>query len=162
MKQRLTYDQLLLTQFIQGFTRNIIDEKDQSIREHMLWYLHELMEDATDFTWSNAKAAHAVLLCEMEKGSVSWKDTNRIDRICRAHTQKHSGSRQNWGKSHDTHRKPWFCKPYETGQCQHIKDHEYTGKIQRHICSSCLAQGHILSHPEKDCQSQKRHVPKNE
>ena len=34
------------------------------------------MEDATDFTWQGAKAAHAVLMCEMERGSLQWEDTD--------------------------------------------------------------------------------------
>ena len=64
-----------------------------------MWYLHDLMEDATDFTWSSAKAAHAVLLCEMERGTVSWSDTNRIGWIRRAHVQTHTHfGRQNWAK----------------------------------------------------------------
>ena len=45
--------------------------------------MSELMEDATDFTWQGAKAAHAVLLCEIERGTVTWEDTHRIDRIRR-------------------------------------------------------------------------------
>ena len=43
------------------------------------------MKDATHFTWSNAKAAHAVLLCEMERGVLDWSHTSRIERIRRAH-----------------------------------------------------------------------------
>ena len=89
-RQRLTYDQLSLTQFIQGFTRNILDESDGKVREQMLWYMSDLMEDATDFSWASAKAAHAVLLCEMERGTVCWADTGHIDRIRRAHAQKHN------------------------------------------------------------------------
>ena len=34
----------------------------------MLYYLADIMSDATDFSWQNAKAAHAVLLCDMERG----------------------------------------------------------------------------------------------
>ena len=34
----------------------------------MLYYLTDIMSDATDFSWQNAKAAHAVLLCDMERG----------------------------------------------------------------------------------------------
>ena len=34
----------------------------------MVSYLSDLMEDATDFSWQEAKAAHTVLLCEMEWG----------------------------------------------------------------------------------------------
>ena len=36
----------------------------------MVSYLGDLMEDATDCSWQGAKPAHAVLLCEMERGSL--------------------------------------------------------------------------------------------
>ena len=36
----------------------------------------------TDFSWHAVKAAHAVLLCEMERGSLTWDNENQIDRIC--------------------------------------------------------------------------------
>ena len=37
-------------------------------RENMLNYLSDVMEDTTDFSWQGAKASHAVLLCDMERG----------------------------------------------------------------------------------------------
>ena len=37
------------------------------------------MENATDFSWASAKASHAVLLCEMERASLKWSDTPRIE-----------------------------------------------------------------------------------
>ena len=37
------------------------------------------------FLWTAAKAAHAVLLCEMERVRVTWADPERIDRVCCAH-----------------------------------------------------------------------------
>ena len=99
---------------MQGFTRNILDEKDGKTRERMLWYLNELMEDVSDFARGSAKVAHAVL-CEMERGTVDWHDTHRIDRIRRAHDQKHTG-KQNWDRSLEV-KKPWFCKLYQQGHC---------------------------------------------
>ena len=80
-RTRVTYDQLNITQWVQGFCRNIMDESNEKTRFQMVQYMSELMEDATDFTWQGAKAAHAVLLCEFERGTVSWRDTNRIERI---------------------------------------------------------------------------------
>ena len=44
-RQRVTYDQLSLTQWVQGFAKNIIEENCQEIREHMLFYLVDLMSD---------------------------------------------------------------------------------------------------------------------
>ena len=96
-------------QFVQGFSRNILDEPDEKVRECILSYLNELMEHASDFTWGSAKAAHAMLLCEMERGTVTWHDTHRIDRIRRAHAQKHS-YKQSWGRTSDSNEKPWFCR----------------------------------------------------
>ena len=85
-RRRLTYDQMSLTQFVQGFSKNILEEKEERIRESMVRYLSELMED-TDFSWSNTKAAPAVILCDMERGILQWGDTDKIDRIRRAHAQ---------------------------------------------------------------------------
>ena len=65
-RQRTTYDQLSLTQFVQGFVKNIFEESDKKCRDRMLAYLGDIMEDATNFGWANTKASHAVMLCEME------------------------------------------------------------------------------------------------
>ena len=126
----------------------------------MVAYLGDLMEDATDFSWQGAKAAHAVLLCEMERGTVTWEDQERIDRIRRAHAQKHiSGGRQNWGRSET--RKPWFCKNFQSNTCAFGKDHESNGRLHRHICAFCLSQGKQLAHSEKKCQN-KNNQTKND
>ena len=73
------------------------------------------MEDATEFTWQGAKAAHAVFMCEMERGTLQWEDTDGIDRILRAHAQKHAPARGGWAKSSDPGKKPWFCKNFQSG-----------------------------------------------
>ena len=110
------------------------------------------MEDATDFTWQGAKAAYAVLMCEMERGSLQWEDTDRIDRIQRAHAQKHAPGKGGWAKPSDPGRKPWFCKNFQSGNCTHTRDHEFNGKLQKHICAFCLMGGIQLGHAEKDFQ----------
>ena len=37
-----------------------------TVRQHMLDYVTDLLDDATDFSWASAKARHAALLCRME------------------------------------------------------------------------------------------------
>ena len=66
----------------------------------MLSYMSDLMEDVTDFSWTNAKTAPTVLLCGMEKGTLCLTDTDSIDIIRMAHSHKHSASRM----------KTQFCK----------------------------------------------------
>ena len=97
--QRFLYNQVSLTQFVQRFVKNIIDEQDRECKDWMLHYLGDLMEDATDFTWSSTKSAYAVLLREMEPGLVDWYDTARKDRIRHSNAQYYNPPpRQNWYK----------------------------------------------------------------
>ena len=155
-RQRINYDQLSLTQWVQGFCRNILEESSVEHRDAMVSYMGDLMEDATDFSWQSAKAAHAVMLCEMERGVLTWEDTDRIDRIWCAHAQKYlSNARQGWAKSGDNNRKPWFCKNYQQGLCSHSKEHEMNGRTHKHICAFCLSNGRQLAHAEKELYVQK-------
>ena len=160
-RSRMSYDQLTMSQWVQGFCKNILDESDNNIREKMIQYMGELMEDATDFSWQGAKAAHAVLLCEFERGGTNWEDTARIDRIRRAHAQKHTPGVRNWAKSEKI-QKPWYCKQFQNGSCMHNRDHEVNRKLHKHICSFCLSQGRWLGHAEKDCIFVKKSSTKNE
>ena len=74
-KDRVTYNQLSPVQWLAGFCRSIREESDTKIREYMLDYIIDLLDDATDFSWASAKASHAVLLCRMEQGEIGsgWK-----------------------------------------------------------------------------------------
>ena len=120
------------------FTTSITTTKDQ-----MLQYLIDIMADANDFLWQNAKAAHAVLLCDMERGAVTWDNSDKIDRIRRAHAQRHTQNSKSWAKTSEqgNMKKPWFCKPFQNGSCTFQKDHESNGKWQRHVCATCLEGG---------------------
>ena len=40
-----------LTQWVQGFCKNILDKSAGKKREHMIIYMSEVMEDATNFGW---------------------------------------------------------------------------------------------------------------
>ena len=146
-RQRVTYDQLTMSKFVQGCVKNILDEKNLENREFMLRYLGEIMEDTSDFSLVSAKASHAVLLCKMERGQVT-SDTSRIDRIRRAHVQQHQ-SKLNWGYRQQEKR-PWFCKNYQTGSYTFNKDHQVGGQLNKHIYAYCLSQGKQLNHSEHE------------
>ena len=89
-KEKVSYDQLSVTQWVAGFGRTMRDELDPEIRQHMLEYMISLMDDANDFSWISAQASHVVLLCRMEHREVKlYSDTLAIDRIRRANAQKH-------------------------------------------------------------------------
>ena len=126
------------------------------IKENMLDYVINLLEDAQDFSWSSAKACDVVQLCRMEQGKISsWNDTEKINRICRAHTQWHvatsHASSQNPDKA--TTAKTTPCLYYNNGSCGQKKSHETKGVYDKHICSSCWSKdGKTFSHTQADCR----------
>ena len=73
-KSRICYDALCNSQWVAGLSCIIREESDPNIRNHMLEYMTDLMEDSHNFGWSAAKASHTVLLCrmEMEEAKVTW------------------------------------------------------------------------------------------
>ena len=67
-----------MSQWVSGFAQLVREENNESVKNHMLDYLAELMEDSHDFGWQAAKGSHAVLLCKIQ-----WQDTQKIDRLRR-------------------------------------------------------------------------------
>ena len=59
-RQRVTYVQLSLTQWVQGFCKNILEQKSSSRRDTMVSYFSDLMEDATDFSWQGCPCSLAL------------------------------------------------------------------------------------------------------
>ena len=101
-KNRITYNQLSPIQWMAGFCRTIWEESDILTREHMLDYVINLLDDATDFSWASAKASHAILLCRMEQGEIAgWEETEKIDRVRRAHAQRHVVAQGSTHKAQD-------------------------------------------------------------
>ena len=89
-KERVSYDQLSVIQWVAGFCRIMREEKNTDSKEFMLDYLVSLLDDAQDFSWEAAKASHAVLLCRMEQGEIeNYSQIDKIDRIRRANAQRH-------------------------------------------------------------------------
>ena len=81
-KERISYDQLSVTQWVAGFGRIMKEEKNSEINDSMLDYLVALFDDANDFSWDATKASHAVLLCRMEQGEIgNYNEVEKIDRI---------------------------------------------------------------------------------
>ena len=170
-KERVTYDQLNVMQWVAGFGRTMRDESDPVMKKHMLDYLISTMDDANDFSWTFAKASHAVVLCCMEQGEVKdYSDTLAIDRIRRANAHKHVPNIQNVGLGHVASSKKFSkttksmpCIYYNQGSCSQTKSHETRGVLYKHICASCFATtGRTFSHTEVECKNKNKQLPKNE
>ena len=167
-KERTTYDQLSVIQWVAGFCRIMREEKNSNVKDHMLDYIISLFDDANDFSWDAAKASHAVLLCRMEQGEISdYTQVEKIDRVRRANAQRHttqnSGS-QSTKKFSQKHTKSLTCNYFNSGTCSHSKTHETRGVLYKHVCAACFAVGKSFHHPEIECRSKNKKNPnsKNE
>ena len=170
-KERISYDQLTMPQWMAGFCRTMREETNQNLKDHMLNYLIDLMDDANDFSWGAAKASHAVLLCRMEQGEVTGYDQiDRIDRIRRANAQKHMTqdplypNNAQFGKKTTLKAgKTMPCQFFNQNSCSYTSTHETRGVLYKHICSHCFTTANrTFSHSEMDCRNKKKISPKNE
>ena len=123
----------------------------------MLEYLAEIMEDSLDFGFSAAKGSHAVLLCRMEEGRITWNETHKIDRVRRAYAHRSTSQSQNSNvkKKSSIKDASMPCRYFKKNACSHKNDHDTIGRTYLHVCSLCHAQGKTASHSSKDCREAK-------
>ena len=99
-----------------GFSRAMGEATDQNLKNSMLGYLISLLDDSNYFSWSSAKASHAVLLCCMGQGEIKdFTVTDKIDRVRRAHAQRHTLNDQDASKkpAKHNHSKAMACHIWE-------------------------------------------------
>ena len=92
-KERPSYNQLKPTQWMAGVIKGALDLPEPD-RMCQLKYLANLLEDASDFSFENAKACHAVGLTTMEQDKLAWSDTLKLHRLRRQHVQRHGAPSQ--------------------------------------------------------------------
>ena len=145
-KSRLSYGSLSISQWVSDFATIIKDEKNAQVKQNMLEYLAEIMEDSHDFGWGAAKGAHAVLSCKMEEGRLDWADTHKIDRVRRAYAHKVQSQNSNVPNAKKMFGKntPTPCKFYQKGTCSHKVDHETNNHMCLHVCSFCFSMARSI------------------
>ena len=68
-------------QLTQGFIGCVPEESDVNIRQNMLEYFQQPIHYAQETNWFTAKSAHKVLLIEMERGNIYWKDARLVNQM---------------------------------------------------------------------------------
>jgi hypothetical protein len=78
------FDKLTITQFVKGFCK-VTRTRDMERAEIRTIVLEEIMEDAETHPWELIRAAHAILLQQIESGRASWEDHLNREAIRRSH-----------------------------------------------------------------------------
>ena len=156
-----SYEELSLEEFVLGYIR-MINDRHSVYDSQVMWnLLEDLLEDAIDFSWTNAKAFYKSTGLEVERGLLSWNDLEAIhkrrmiqSRIYRpnvnANVEKKTPKQMPPGSS--------CCALYQTGACDKKFDH--TPYV--HACAFCWKhKGTLFKHREIDCYSMAKENPKN-
>lgn len=149
-RKTVSYDELNPQQFALGFIKIIMRQPSSDLREAMLNYLSKLLQESIDFSWSSSRGAHAVVLQEIERGTVTWKDTDELDNIRKLYTQKVNTVEQ--PRQYASDLKKVVCSHYNAGKCIKSSDHQKDNILYRHICSHCFrVVRKAYNHPEPSC-----------
>ena len=140
-------------EFAHGFLAMINAPKSVFDREIMLRLLEDLMQDATDFGWDNARDFYEMLGVDVERGQLRWEDANTIHMLrmtyCRTvFPEKRTGKEGQKGQSRAAPPGTRCCASYQRKTCDQQRDHPpFT-----HACSYCLRTcSAVFRHPEDEC-----------
>ena len=129
--ERVSYDQLTMGQWLAGFCQSMHDEICQTNRVAILEY----------FSWTSAKACHAVLLCRIEQGLIKvYTQVDKINPIRRAYAQRYTSQTsdnfiKNSNAKRDRSTKTIVCQCSNLGTCMHSATHGTKGTLYRHSCA---------------------------
>ena len=70
-------------------------ECDPIVKENMIEYAIELLQDAVDFSWLSAKGAHFVLVQCIADGMADWADLDSVNKIREKFSKSTGNNTQN-------------------------------------------------------------------
>ena len=162
-REKSCYNQLDECKLILGFLRQRQLATTTAVRENMIEYLIELLQDAVDFSWPVAKGAHFVLINRMIEGLVSWENLPAVHKI----RERYAKSTQNqniqqfpdskhdnlvkFDRKRDPKPVPCFKFNKRTG-CSEKQDHLHQNLLLRHACQLChQLTGQFENHSKLTC-----------
>ncbi len=134
------YDDLTVSEFTFGYLAQAHENKYAEVREHMLKHLSTLLEDEKDFedAWELIRSFHALVLTHMERGLLTWEDSEEIKTLRLKYVFA----------MHAKRNQVTPCTEFNKGTCESNKDHANL----KHICSHCLlTSGRHFTHAQIDC-----------
>ena len=150
------YAELTPEQFVYGFLHNMKREAP-AVQQIMKQHLQDLMQDAMEYGWDNARAYHGLLLQQFEMNRLTWQDTPAIELLRRTYAQRAPSAQPPTkpaaGKEKVAGAGTLYCAAYQLGSCQQTGDHSSPRGFVRHICAYCLkTTTATFPHPESDCR----------
>ena len=145
-----SYEDLSIPEFVYGYTTQMTEEKDGTIKEKMAVHLNMLMRDAIDFTWQNVRNFHGVFLAHLEMKRLTWHEDASIQNLRASYVLNVPHGTTPQRNDRDASEKRYMCTTYQDRKCAHDQGHKTARGFQHHACAHCFqATGHTYPHPAR-------------
>ena len=120
----------------------------------MIEVLRMVLQDTIDFSWSNALGFYEAVGLEVEYGSLTWDEVDRINKMRTVYSRTVFPGNRDQKDAPKTGNKTSAgatktCALYQRGACEHQRDHHPF----LHACSYCQRTCNaVYRHSEADCQ----------
>ena len=135
--------------------------KNSVVRENMIEYLVDLLQDAVDYSWPVTKGAHFVLVHRIIDGLASWENLQSVQKIRERFSKPNTNFSQNYSHVHASDSKfdkkqepkPVPCYKFnKRSGCSELQDHVHANLLLRHVCQTChQATGAFEKHTKMSC-----------
>ena len=166
-RRPIHYSDLTISEFVLGFLSMIDNQRNGFNRDLMLSLLKDMMNDVSQYGWSQIRNYYKILASGIEMARYDWTDTSQIASIRAqyAHRQVQQPSRQNsrngvMGQQAANsaalqNGSAKLCILYQKGECRFQASHEEW----MHVCAHCFnVDGLLFNHAEKDCRRKYYHT----
>ena len=151
-RKPIAYDDLNPQQFILGHLTTAMSANTIDDRDNMIHYIIKLLRESIDGSFDSSRGAHAIVLQELERGSIAWADTNKIDEIRALYSRKVSTSEGPKRVYEGSSTKKVVCSHYNKGKCTKATDHVTNSIMYRHVCIYCYkVTSKFFGHSEMEC-----------
>ena len=154
-RKSVSYDELTSEQFTLGYIR-IMQRQQPELQTIMLDHLAKLLQSSLDVnSFESVRGSHAIILQEMERGTLNWHNTEEIEKMRVLYTNRVSTTTDSHKYNNESKRV--VCSHYNSGKCKNTGDHQKDNITYRHICTYCYRTVRkTYTHPEVSCHRKQK------
>ena len=164
LKQKMDYrDQMTFPEYVNGFLSLLCDPRASADIDFMgqIAHLRDVTEDAVTCTWPSVRQWSCLMFDLVEKGRITWSDSQPIQNYRFRTTIKGPLNAQPVDSTDAQYTKEVPCPDFNLGSCPNggIRKHHSVGCVKfSHICSYCMVVDGFRAdtHPTSTCRKKQR------
>ena len=159
----VVFRDLKVEEFVYGFLKMLAAPDCKLDSGFMINMLTDIMQDAMEFSWPNARSFYEQVGINVEMGMIQWTDEQAVGKLRMQYSRTVFPAvkdTKEYNKTPLVQAPPntKCCVPYQTRTCEQERDHQPFV----HACAYChKSKSVICRHPENDCYRKANDISKN-